>query len=84
MWELALLIATVVGAVHFVHRYAFKEGHSIGIVVGREEILRENIQRTRIMDRDNRDLMTLVAQITNDEQPKIKYVPKEDSNESVH
>jgi hypothetical protein len=81
MWELAILIATVVGCVHFVHRYAFKEGHAIGIVVGRKEILEENIHRTHIMRRDNQDLMTLVAQITTDEEPrKIEYVPKEETN----
>lgn len=67
MWEAAILIATVVGAVHFVHRYAFKQGIDMGIMVGRKEILEENIQRAIIMERDNYDLMTLVEQIADGE-----------------
>jgi hypothetical protein len=81
MWELALLIATVVGAVHFVHTYAFKQGKLFGIMVGRKEILEENVARSGIIDRDTQDLMTLVAQITTDEEPRrIKYVPREETN----
>lgn len=80
MWELALLIATVVGAVHFVHRYAFKQGITMGIMVGRKEILEENIQRTLIMSRDNRDIYTLVNQLVENELPKVKYEPREESN----
>lgn len=77
MWELAVLIATVVGAVHFVHRYAFKEGRAVGITVGRKQILEENIKRLPVNAEFPQEIIDMVDQIVDNELPKIKYVPKE-------
>ena len=83
MWEVAILIATVVGCVHMVHRYAFKQGHIFGIMVGRKQILEENLLRVDIMGRDNEDMAILVHQITDQEQARTnnrKLIAMEDNH----
>jgi len=45
---IALIIAVVVIAVHFVHKSAQKEGMNKGIAEGRMQILEENLKRVDI------------------------------------
>ncbi len=49
---IALIIAVVVGAVHFVHRYAYKVGMEAGIGKGRLQILQENLVREECKEND--------------------------------
>ncbi len=59
--EISLIIIVVVACVHCVHKYAYNQGHKIGIDKGRLEILQENITRATCQS-DPLDLVEL-AQI---------------------
>lgn len=47
---LAILVATIVGAVRFVHIAAFKDGVSVGKHMGRLEVLEEDIARSKVQE----------------------------------
>lgn len=46
--EISILIITVIGCVHFVHRKAYKAGIAAGIEKGRIQVLEENLIRESV------------------------------------
>lgn len=67
---ISLIIVTVTASVHFVHRYAYKQGKEAGINEGRMQILQENlIRENKSSDSFSKQLVELVSGI----QSNSKY-----------
>ena len=71
---IATIIFVVVWAVHFVHKHAFRDGHILGISVGRRQILEENLIRSD--SQECMELSTGMWRIVNNLTKEIEHVHK--------
>jgi hypothetical protein len=69
---IALIIVSVVGSVHFVHTTSYNSGLKSGIVIGRKQVLEEDIIRGEAnKHRMDEEIGLLVGQILRAEE--IRY-----------
>jgi hypothetical protein len=62
----ALVIFVVVGTAHFLYNYAFEDGVYFGNGLGRLEILKENLHRQAIMEKDLAREKAIVSSLLTD------------------
>jgi len=73
---ISIIILTVVGSVHFVHRYAYNEGIKTGLEKGRLQILNENLIREKYKSSSNDSTLIELQAYLEKETPRVDRVSK--------